>query len=355
MSAFLSYGLTPALALVVGVSASVYLFYLWLLPKPIPGIPYNPEAAKSIFGDLGPITNHINQTQEMFAWIGKQSIKLQSPIIQVWGRPFGKPWVVITDFRESQDILLRRTKEFDRAKFMGDLFLGLLPEHHISMKTNETFKQHRRWLQDLMTPDFLNNIAAPRIYTSFEDVIRLWGEKERLANGHPIPVADDVYRGALDAVWATVFGDDPLNSTTNAQIKICSSLKEVKLPGNIDEAAMVPMAPNPPPTQSVLTLSHSLETSVKSPIPIFAHWVLRQLPYMRRAIKIKDDFIRQEVEKTRQRFSADKSSKDVRCAMDDIIRREMLLSEKEGREPMLHSRAMYDEVRDIHSHLLRSH
>jgi hypothetical protein len=144
-----------------------YLCYRRLLPHPIPGIPYNKEAVGSILGDIVPMAKHIGDTQEIYTWLTQQNVKLESPITQIFARPFQRPWVVITDFRESQDILLRRTKEFDRASFVSDIFLGLLPEHHISMKTNDTFKQHRRWLQDLMTPAFLHDVAAPRIYTTF--------------------------------------------------------------------------------------------------------------------------------------------------------------------------------------------
>lgn len=46
-------------------------------------------------------------------------------------RPFGKPWVIITYFRESQDIQMSRSSEFDRAHFIGDLFKPLLPGNHV--------------------------------------------------------------------------------------------------------------------------------------------------------------------------------------------------------------------------------
>jgi hypothetical protein len=36
----------------------VFLCYRWALPKPLPGIPYNKEAARTIFGDMGPMLKH---------------------------------------------------------------------------------------------------------------------------------------------------------------------------------------------------------------------------------------------------------------------------------------------------------
>lgn len=120
---------------------------------------------------------HVGKTKELWGWVTLQNVKLRSPIIQLFTRPLAKPWVVITDFREAQDILLRRTKEFDRSDMVGDAFLGLMPEHHIFMKTNDIFKRNRQWLKDLMTHDFLHQVAAPRIYTAFADLARLWEEK----------------------------------------------------------------------------------------------------------------------------------------------------------------------------------
>lgn len=287
----------------------------------------------------------MGKTKELYDWITLQNIGLQSPIVQVFGRPLARPWVVITDFREAQDILLRRTKEFDRSNFLGDVFLGLLPEHHISMKTDPTFKQHRRWLQDLMTPAFLHQIAGPQIYTAFLDLLALWEEKSRLAQDRPFEASVDVFRTALDAAWAAVFGDDPSNSTTRAQLQLCSSTKSLQLSGSLDDEAKFPDAPNPAAKQAIITLTESLETSIKSPFPVIAHWLLRKTSSMRKAKAIKDDFIREEVEKTKNRFTGrQENEREVKCAMDDILRREMLSSEKENRAPMFHSRAMYDEV-----------
>jgi hypothetical protein len=295
---------------------------------------------------MASMVKHNGKTKEFWDWMTLHNYKHQSPIVQVFGRPFARPWVVVTDFREAQDILLRRTQEFDRADFLGDIFLGLTPEHHISMKTDDTFKQHRRWLQDLMTPAFLHGIAGPQIYSAFMDLMNLWDEKSRLAKGHPFEASSDLFRTALDAVWTAVFGADPFNSTTLAQHRICSSISTLQLPSSIDKVVEFPTAPNPAAIQSILTLTASLETSLKSPLPKLAHWFLRQTSSMKKAIAIKDNFIKAEVEKTKGRFEGQQEKeRDVRCALDDMLRREMLLSEKENRAPKFHSRAMYDEVR----------
>src|SRR5215469_16093111 len=159
------FGILPISVLVILIITWLYLAYYWCLPKPIPAIPYNKHAAKSIWGDGKDMAASISKTGQIFLWMVQQTIRLKSPVIQVF-RPFSRPWVIIVDYRESQDILTRRTKEFDRSDFAGDVFAGIAPEHHVRMKTtNPKFKEHRRVLQDLMTPGFLNDVAATSIYS----------------------------------------------------------------------------------------------------------------------------------------------------------------------------------------------
>jgi cytochrome P450 len=139
----------------------LWLVYRWILPRPLPGIPYNKDAANSILGDMTMLIKHARETGEIWSWISLQTVKLNSPIVQVFTRPFSKPWVIVTDFRESQDILMRRTKEFDRSVHFENIFSGVTPDHHIIMKsTHPEFKTHRRLIQDLMTPTFLNDVRA---------------------------------------------------------------------------------------------------------------------------------------------------------------------------------------------------
>ena len=129
------------------------------------------------------------------------------------------------------------------------------------------------------------------------------------------------------------------------QLQALAHTKELDLPVDIEKEAPIPHVPLPKSIDAVVLLTESIGIAVRSPFPIFTHWLYRQRPSMRKAKAVKDKFIAGEVEKTRHRFmgKAD-SNKDVRCAMDDILRREILLSQKEGRQPVFHSRGMHDEV-----------
>lgn len=167
----------PTLATVGAVLSVCYLLYRAALPRPIPGIPYHKASARSVLGDIPAMLKHTQTTSQVFDWMVAQCVGLNSPIVQIFARPLGRPFVILADFREGQDILMRRIKEFDRSNFMGDSFLGLLPDHHISMPSNETFKKQRRLLSDTMSPAFLQDVVAPQIYATVLDLLELWRVK----------------------------------------------------------------------------------------------------------------------------------------------------------------------------------
>lgn len=145
------------------LSLIIYIAYRTCRPHPIPGIPYNKDSANRLLGDLPRVKQYARETGEKLSWFALEAQKMGTPIFQVFIKPLSKPWVVVTDSRESYDILLRRTKEFDRSDTFGNIFRGLVPDHHISMKSvNPEFKAHRRLIQDLMTPQFLNEVRTER-------------------------------------------------------------------------------------------------------------------------------------------------------------------------------------------------
>lgn len=97
--------LYSAIVLAVG-----YYLYRAALPKPIPGIPHNTVSAKSILGDAPAMIAFKTKTGDMVSWFTGELLKHDTPIIQLFLRPLGKPFVVISDFRETQDICVRRTR-----------------------------------------------------------------------------------------------------------------------------------------------------------------------------------------------------------------------------------------------------
>ncbi|KAM6508778.1 hypothetical protein FSOLCH5_011779 [Fusarium solani] len=197
----------------------LHAIYRSLLPRPFPGIPYNKSAVKSVFGDGPELTKFFLETGEVGHWLSRQIKKHNSPIFQAFVRPFSKPWVVIADFQESQDICLRRAREFDRSPYWADLFAGPAPLGHIHFPSNSAWKGHRRLLQDLMLPAFLQNVAAPAIYSNALDLLHLWQNKCDIANGRPFDAEKDIFYTALDAVTSFSFGASFNHKATVPQLK----------------------------------------------------------------------------------------------------------------------------------------
>lgn len=155
--------ITPFAVIALGVVAVFLLIsYLLAFPHPIPGIPYDKASAKRLLGDLPDMFQHMKETGQLADWWGKQCVRLNSPIVQIFSRPFGKPFVILTDFRESQDIVMWRSQEFDQSTFFVDVFSGTLPDHHNPLATGEEFKAHRRLIDGTMTPAFLNQVSIAR-------------------------------------------------------------------------------------------------------------------------------------------------------------------------------------------------
>lgn len=123
---------------------------------------------------------------------------------------------------------------------------------------------------------------------------------------------------------------------------------------DINEAVEFPSVPNPPAFQAILTLTDSLVVAMQSPFPVLAHKILSLTPSMRQAKKAKNDYIGGELAKADRRFTEDKNS-TVRCGMEYVLKREVARAKKEGRKPVYHTTAIYDEVRQSPNPFLIHH
>lgn len=82
-----------------------------------------------------------------------------APVTQYFAGPFVKPAVVVADFREAQDLLLRRAKMTDRGVMNNGLWSGAIPNHFIAMNSRDPrFNESRHLTKDLMTPSFLHSV-----------------------------------------------------------------------------------------------------------------------------------------------------------------------------------------------------
>ncbi|KUI61652.1 Cytochrome P450 4V2 [Cytospora mali] len=326
----------------------LYSLYRWLLPKPYPGIPFNPESAKNLFGDIPSLVKDVSKTGDMAGWVHKQAERARSPVTQIFLKPFGRPTLLICDFREAQDVLLHRSKEFDRSGFLRELFYGTGGDHHITMKTGPEWKGRRRLLQDLMSPGFLNDVAAPSIYASSLNVLRLWELKADMADGRPFSASKDIFCVALDAVLAFAIGTDFKENATRAQIQLLQGLSAEQLvkTGSEDDPVEFPVAPMGEAISGLLTLTGTVERVRSAPSLRLRWWFLMREKVFKDAWKAKEDCIHEELDKAVQARKQHQGKGDawVRSAVAHMVDRETHLAEKEGRQPDYHSTAMVTEV-----------
>ena len=73
MVAILSSGGALALAI---VSIALYVGYRAILPKPLPDIPYNKNAAGKLFGDVPEMMRYVMRTQRIFVRNYHRSVHL---------------------------------------------------------------------------------------------------------------------------------------------------------------------------------------------------------------------------------------------------------------------------------------
>jgi hypothetical protein len=346
--------LKPVGLLLVTSALLLYLLYRWALPKAIPGIPYNVEATLSLLGDIPSLMGEISGTEKTFLdWMQKQLRKHDAPLIQLFIRPLGKPVLLLSDFREAQDILMRR-RDFDRSITMREFFEGVAPNHHIHQQTNAMWKAHRRLLQDLMSPSFLHDVAGLAIHAKTQDLIELWSRKAAIAGCRPFVVIDDVYGAALDAVCAFAFGQDFVYSATRPNVELLEGLgpdavarlRDDGGESNEDRPVEFPVAERQGPIDAVLVTSETLDEINGRPMPqLIWKYVTSRKPRVRDALKLRDQFIRQELANAVERMNSPDA--DVRSAVDHMIQRETKLAEKDGRQPEYMSPVMADEVSSV--------
>ena len=328
---------TFPITLLLSIITTLYLIRRALLPKPIPGIPYNKNAVNSIFGDL----LEFRAVKNRHKWWALQAVKHQHPIVQIFMKPFGLPWVLVADHFEASDICMRRLKEFDRADITRQQFDALTPGHQISLKTSDPkFKKNRELVRDLMSTSFLQQATAPQIHHKFEDLMELWDRKRRLSGGRPFDVSNDIQEAVFDIILGASFGVD------SEQGQIAKELEELQaktVSGGKDDAfEFEPVPLYDEDLSSFDTLIKSFTVCIRFPWPLVAHFIYRNLSSkMREAIAMRAKLRDREIAKSIERKER---GQPQRCALDNMMAREDAMAEKEGRKPNYRSQSIISEV-----------
>ena len=325
----------------------ILLFGYWRgLPKPLPDIPYNKDIG--YLGDLPSLGSHVTKTGQFWAWLSQQNLKHQSPLVQVFTSPFSnKPMLVLADAREAQDVMLRRADEFDRSSFSIDFIKGIVPRGMFTLKSGHVWKAHRALTKDLMTPHFLRNVSGPAVFVRALDLMELWQTKAKLAKGKPFAAEYDIHFTALDAIFDAAFGTEDgfevLRARNKHLLDVGSPIKSTAPTGVVTfSEPVLPMV-----IQAINALDDSTEYALASMIPSVAWKVMAWLPWYSNAWKEKEAMLTRLIEKSRDRVERKATKEQAeRCALDNIVSRELGIAANASRAPDFASRDFRDEVRD---------
>ncbi|XDG09713.1 hypothetical protein ABKA04_009328 [Annulohypoxylon sp. FPYF3050] len=332
----------------IAIVFAIVLLYHLALPKPIPGIPYNEASARNLLGDVPAMRSYMKQNEgsNFITYIMNSMATLNAPLIQVFIRPFSKPLIILADFPEAHDMLVRR-KEFDRSPTLGDLVRGLVSDHHIYLPTDAAWKSQRRLIQDLMTPSFLQNVAGPVIHRNVSWMIDLWRAKSEMAGGRPWKAADDINHMALDAVTAFTFGEGFEHSATKPALEAVKHMPAEEIKAlkrtSLDDPADFPKGREDEVMQAIRDLIETVGEVQGNPAPALTWAYITRKPKIKRALAIKEGYIRKELEKSVKRLGTSLKG-SVESAVDQMLVRENDLAAKDRRPPNYFSRVMMDEI-----------
>ena len=140
---------------------ALYCFYKAGLPKPIPGIPHNEDSAQRFMGDVPHLLALQKAGKRPRQFWADLCIKKSSPIAQFFPGPFHKPIVVISDFREAQDLLIRRSSEIDKGGLIRMMWSGLVPTHFVGRDTKDPVTiESKALVKDIMGPKYIATVSS---------------------------------------------------------------------------------------------------------------------------------------------------------------------------------------------------
>lgn len=333
-------------------------------PRPIPGIPYNRAAARQFTGDVPEIQARQNAGESVRPWFLEQARRHNSAIVQIFLGPLAKPAVLISDYREVNDILSHRDADFKRGKKV-DVFRGVLPYAHPSMETfDPRFKSCLDLVKDLMAPSFLYKVSfnstlcgsthrvanrrwqvsAPHTYAVACNLLDLWQLKTQMTHGIPIDVAEDIVEFSFDAIVSAATGLDDMGGDLHRQITYLHSLEaEFAIPKSFrkHEPAILP---RPKRSTNLTALSINEESLWKGfymPWPTLYHAINKLRPSVRNATRTLRGYINFKIEAATRSLE---EGGTPQSALDRVIQREVQAAEKEGRPARLDDPRIRDQI-----------
>ncbi|KAH7461729.1 hypothetical protein FOMA001_g18908 [Fusarium oxysporum f. sp. matthiolae] len=346
--------------LVFLTSVAALLFHKLLIsklyPKLLDGLPHNRVSANRIFGDVSDVVAYTSKTQEQSEALFLINRKADSPIAQFLTPSISNSSVLIDDPREAEDILKRRSREFDRSGTTARFFKYLLPQCSIVQYTTPSLKAQKRLWADSMSTKFLRRVVAPNVHRTASCLIELWRLKAKQSEENIFETKKDFHDAAMDIMWAAILGSELgiLKDQMTALEKFPGSDADHRDKSGVEAAAPREAAE----TSRVMFLDtmefidDTVGAFTKSGMASLRLKLIKLTPRYRRVQRTMDAELRRLMSSSRNRFQkllendVDGEEYEI-CAMDLVLRRDLVAAMKEGRvvhDDVKQGRAMLKEL-----------
>ena len=113
-------------------------------------------------------------------------------------------------------------------------------------------------------------------------------------------------------------------------------------PDDQDKLFVFPDAVVPAENQAVMDVAESIGLIQNSPAPGLQYKIMKMLPWLKNATRIKEAMIKKHITNSAKRLS--EPGAELTCALDRMVLREINAAKKADKAPDLHARRVYDEV-----------
>ncbi|KAG8768913.1 hypothetical protein FRC12_005280 [Ceratobasidium sp. 428] len=297
------------------------LGYLWMLPKPLPGIPHDPMSG--IMGNLPDLVRYMKDDEKNKLDYFHSMIDKHGPLSQIL---LGKACLVIVGDKEEVERLLLRTKSTEQSTWTRETFGTAIPRGQLALPANDMWKRHRQLAGPSMSRRYLQHMSV-RASVAAGSLVRLWTRKVELVGEKVFSADNDLKLAVLDMMLSIIMGDSPA-SVDIAYSSLPTSPSSLSSDTNL---VRIPQSEPPPLHKAMRAVMENIERMKFSGLPVYIAKIFAQTlaPSWRKSYGMISDFIDNKVLYARAQESEISKLKqgeglatDADCVVDMIAQRE---------------------------------
>jgi hypothetical protein len=176
----------------------------------------------------------------------------------------------------------------------------------------------------------------------------VWTAKTQVEGSQPFQAKTDIHLASLDIIMAVAFDFPEAETSLAKQLAFLKSRQQQDPQVHAEERSLAAETFLSPELHACVYLTQSIGVAFQSAFPRLAHWLYLQKPESRRAIQKKNHFIHQNIKKSIERLKGtEQGQTKQRCAVDQVLLREMASATKLGHLPNYYRKEICDEVSPV--------